>query len=208
MPDKPLADPIGRKKLPTLKSWPKQILKKWPAADLQSLLDDLGQFDIDHAVGKSRVLDGGAQLAGKRARNFLAEGLADYGDLRNEPTKEVTSGLSPYLHFGHISAHEVFQIIVEQEEWSEGDVAEKALGQSRGWWGARECVESFLDELITWRELGYNMCWQREDDTEFESLPAWAQKTLKEHTKDRREYLYTLEEFENATTHDHLWNAA
>lgn len=26
--------------------------------------------------------------------------------------------------------------------------------------------------------------------------------------KDKREYLYTLEEFENAQTHDDLWNAA
>lgn len=36
----------------------------------------------------------------------------------------------------------------------------------------------------------------------------WAQKTLKDHAKDKRPYIYTLEQLEKATTHDSLWNAA
>ncbi len=36
----------------------------------------------------------------------------------------------------------------------------------------------------------------------------WAKKTLQDHAKDRREYLYTKEQLENAKTHDQLWNAA
>ena len=68
--------------------------------------------------------------------------------------------------------------------------------------------ESFLDELITWRELGYNMCWQRTDYDRYESLPDWAQKTLAEHASDPRPFVYSHEEFEKAETHDPLWNAA
>lgn len=77
-------------------------------------------------------------------------------------------------------------------------VAAKATGSNSGWWGASEEVESFLDELITWRELGYNMCWQRDDYDQYESLPQWAQQTLDDHAKDDRPHVYTLEQFENA----------
>jgi deoxyribodipyrimidine photo-lyase len=71
-----------------------------------------------------------------------------------------------------------------------------------------EAAEAFLDELITWRELGFNMCWQRDDYESYKSLPDWAQKTLGVHSKDKRPHVYTLDEFEAAQTHDHLWNAA
>ncbi len=71
-----------------------------------------------------------------------------------------------------------------------------------------ESAEAFLDQLITWRELGYNMCWQREDYDQYESLPEWAQITLAKHDRDHREYCYELEEFEAANTHNALWNAA
>jgi deoxyribodipyrimidine photo-lyase len=69
-------------------------------------------------------------------------------------------------------------------------------------------AESFLDELVTWRELGFNMCWQRPDYDQYESLPAWAQQTLEEHSSDLRPVVYTLDQLQSATTHDALWNAA
>ena len=73
---------------------------------------------------------------------------------------------------------------------------------------SRDLGQSFLDELITWRELGYNMCAHRDDYDQYESLPDWARKTLEEHESDRREFCYEQSEFESATTHDKLWNAA
>ena len=69
-------------------------------------------------------------------------------------------------------------------------------------------AEAFLDQLITWRELGYNMCANLHTYDLYESLPAWAQDTLDGHRKDPRPLLYGLEHFENADTHDPLWNAA
>lgn len=36
----------------------------------------------------------------------------------------------------------------------------------------------------------------------------WAQDSLDLHSSDEREYVYSLEEFEDAQTHDDLWNAA
>jgi len=69
-------------------------------------------------------------------------------------------------------------------------------------------AEEFLDEFITWRELGYNMAWQRPDYADFNSLPDWARQTLEEHEDDPRDHVYTLAEFERGATHDPLWNAA
>jgi len=69
-------------------------------------------------------------------------------------------------------------------------------------------AETFLDQLITWRELGYNMCAHMPLYDRYESLPAWSQESLDRHRKDPRPYLYGLERFENAETHDPLWNAA
>jgi deoxyribodipyrimidine photo-lyase len=90
--------------------------------------------------------------------------------------------LSPYLHFGHISAHEIFHAASSKPE--------------------------FIDELVTWRELGFNMCAKRNDYDAYESLPEWAQRTLAKHAADRRPWLYTARKLEQAKTHDPLWNAA
>jgi deoxyribodipyrimidine photo-lyase len=69
-------------------------------------------------------------------------------------------------------------------------------------------AEAFLDQLITWRELGYNMCANLQTYDRYESLPAWAQETLDRHRKDPRPSLYGLDRFETAGTHDPMWNAA
>jgi len=69
-------------------------------------------------------------------------------------------------------------------------------------------AESFLDELVTWRELGYNMASRRPDYDRYESLPDWAQATLAKHAGDPRPEVYTLADFEAGRTHDEIWNAA
>ena len=208
--DMPMRNPLVRLKIPTLKKLPTTIIEKWPAADLGNLSSSnsaLANFPIDHTV-RPVATHGGAKAAKSALELFLHERLAIYGDQRNQPERAATSGLSPYLHFGHISVHQVFDAITKSAGWTPGDVAMKANGSSTGWWGTSEDVESFLDELITWRELGYNMCWQREDYHQYESLPDWAQRTLAEHASDHRPYVYELEQFDGAETHDLLWNAA
>ncbi len=57
-------------------------------------------------------------------------------------------------------------------------------------------------------ELAVNyICFNQNYDS-FEGLPNWAKLTLSKHQADKREYLYELEELENAETHDPYWNAA
>ena len=127
--------------------------------------------------------------------------------MRNEPAQQATSELSPYLHFGHISVHQIFSELTTQESWSLGHLALRATGSRSGWWGASQDTEAFLDQVITWRELGFNCCQMRKDYDQFESLPAWALRTLRLHTRDEGP-TYSLEKFEHAKTHDPLWNAA
>ena len=134
--------------------------------------------------------------------------LPSYSELRNQPEVEITSGLAPFLHFGHVSAHEMFHSLARQEEWSPGKLADKANGSREGWWGMSEPAEAFLDQLVTWREVGYNCCAYRTDYDKYQSLPPWAKATLAKHTVDKRSYLYTLDEFAAARTRDRLWNAA
>ena len=62
--------------------------------------------------------------------------------------------------------------------------------------------------MIIRRELSDNFCFYNPNYDHFEGFPAWAQKTLNEHRRDTREYLYNQEQFEKAFTHDPLWNAA
>ena len=141
-------------------------------------------------------------------QHFLVKLLPQYTELRNEPAADATSGLSPYLHFGHIAAHEIFYRLAEQEHWSPESLAHNAAGKKEGWWGMSPSAEAFLDQLVTWRELGFNFCAHRDDYDQFDSLPDWARATLARHAGDRRAYVYSLDEFAAAGTHDPLWNAA
>ena len=134
--------------------------------------------------------------------------LPRYDSDRNQPEQEVTSGLSPYLHFGHISAHQVFTEVMQSDDWNPGKIAEKATGSASDWWGASPPVESFLDELITWREVGSTCAGNVTTMISTNPCLHGLRKTLAEHANDPREYIYTLEQFEAAETHDELWNAA
>ena len=206
----PKQNPLTGIDLPKIGELPKQITNKWPSAlpILKAKGDKfLEGLDIDHSVKASFIL-GGSKAAKKATELFLKSNLIQYKDLGNEPDENVRSGLSPYLHFGHISSHHVFKQLAKQEGWNPSHLSAKGGGKREGWWNMSPAAESFLDELITWREIGYNMSSKRLDYDRYESLPSWAKDSLKKHTSDKRPYIYTLEELQACKTHDALWNAA
>lgn len=207
--DLPLEDPLAES-LPAAPEVPGSIFDRWPMVprirptEAETLL---ARLPIDHAVPVTATR--GGAVAGRRVmRRFLDEALAEYGDKRNRPDDGRSSGLSPYLHFGHISPHEVFLEVMRRERWSPEDVAPPPNGRRAGWWGIGASAEAFLDQLITWRELGYQFCHHRPDHEKWSSLPDWAQATLTIHATDTRDHLYDLDDFAAAATHDPLWNAA
>lgn len=208
--DFPHADPLAKAEFTEAAKSLQKIVSNWPMASegmLSGRGDALRRLPIDHSV-KPVGLRGGQEAARSHMKEFLAKRLPLYLEERNRPDQDVASRLSPYLHFGHISVHEIFAEVAKREKWKPEKVAVRGNGSKEGWWNMSAPAESFLDELITWRETGYNFAAHRRDYDRYESLPEWAKEALKKHAKDEREYVYGLDEFETAKTHDVLWNAA
>ncbi len=206
----PKPDPLSEVVRPFNAQLPRGILEKWPPAhDVLRGIDNasFASFPIDHSVPPSPI-HGGEREANRALKKFLQHKIDAYADCRNHPDDEATSGLSPYLHFGHISLHQVFRDLIDHERWPRNRILPEGRGQREGWWGMSRNAEAFLDEVITWRELGYNRCAHLDRYDRYESLPAWAQQTLDTHRSDARTHLYGLDQFENAETHDPIWNAA
>lgn len=206
----PVARPLRERSLPGPASVPRTVLERWPpasAALLDGDADALAALPIDHDVPPVQAR-GGTGPARRRLTAFLKDGLDRYPDERNDPDADAQSGLSPWLHWGHLSAHEVFKAVADREGWSPARLSAAADGQRTGWWGMGEAAETFLDELVTWREIGHVYCWREPDHADYDTLPAWARETLAEHEDDEREHVYGLEELREARTHDELWNAA
>ena len=159
-----------------------------PAAliDWQRILAGLS---VDRTVPEVSGFKPGERAAWAVFQDFLKNKLSDYPEARNDPTRDGQSNLSPYLHFGQISGQ---RIALEMEDSPAGQKAK----------------EAFLEELIVRRELADNFCFYNQQYDSIAGFPGWAQKTLDEHRRDPREYLYTLAQFEQARTHDDLWNAA
>ena len=207
LPEAPSPDPLAALSPRSPVAVPPTVLNRWPGAELRDPAALIARLPIDHDVGPVEA-QGGAVAAEARLSSFVDSRLASYAAERNRPELDATSGLSPYLHFGHVSAHEIFARIADREGWSPLRLAGDAKGSRAGWWGMTESSEAFLDQLVTWRELGFNRCLHVEGHDRYEALPAWARKTLAEHASDPREVVYGLDDFEFARTHDPLWNAA
>ena len=146
--------------------------------------------EIDHSVAPSEAFPGGRRAARDRLQYFLDHNLRRYAKLNREPSAEATSGLSPYLHFGQISSLEAALAVHNYAEEHE------------------LIAEEFLEQLIVRRELAFNFARFSPSLDSLDALPDWARATLAKHDRDRREYVYSREQFEQAATHDELWNAA
>ncbi len=132
----------------------------------------------------------GGRLAAEAAlRHFLEDNLRRYAREKNEPSAHATSDLSPYLHFGMISSLEVA-------------LAVKAHAAAHSL-----IADEFLEELIVRRELAFNYARWVEHPDSLANLPDWTRQTLLNHAADQREPHYRREDFEQARTHDPLWNA-
>ncbi|MCW9065379.1 MAG: deoxyribodipyrimidine photo-lyase [Ignavibacteriaceae bacterium] len=145
-------------------------------------------LSLDESVKPVEWIKPGEKAAHKTLKDFIENKIDKYSELRNDPNENVLSNLSPYLHFGQISAQRVAQIV-------------NGLGD-------HPSVNSFLEELIVRRELSDNFCYYNSNYDSFKGFPDWAKKTLNNHKKDKREFVYSSKIFEEANTHEDLWNAA
>ena len=176
----------------TAPSNPKARIPWEPHINLESLSvndDLLSGFPIDASVQPVSSFPGGTRAALNSLKRFVRDRLEGFDTQRNHPDVDGTSQLSPYLHFGHIGPHTV-ALAVKNADVPEND------------------REAFLEQLIVRRELAINFVKFNPHYDRLQGVEPWALRTLKEHRRDEREYLYTDAQLENAETHDPLWNAA
>jgi len=160
-----------------------------PETKVENLEKLVSECAIDHSVKASHFYQGGTANGRKRLKKFLKEILTDYDEARNKPEKDGSSRLSSYLHFGFLSSLEIALAVQEAD-------------------AAQASKDAYLEELIVRRELSYNFTRFNEKYDSLESLPAWVQKTMREHITDARAPIYSLEQLERGETYDELWNAA
>ncbi|MGC8754817.1 MAG: deoxyribodipyrimidine photo-lyase [Thermosulfidibacteraceae bacterium] len=153
--------------------------------------DFIKNLNIDKSVNSvENYYKGGSDEAEKLLKIFIEKKLPFYKEKRNDPTVDYTSKLSPYLHFGQISPLKAVLEILKNYDRED------------------ENVKAFINELVVWRELSRNFAWYNPFYNQYEGIPSWAKDTLEKHASDKRDYIYTLEELEDAKTHDEYWNAA
>jgi deoxyribodipyrimidine photo-lyase len=206
----------------------------------QDLARFVASLPLDQSVPPVPGVEGG-WVAGRSALTaFVRRKLARYAAERNnpdDPERSAASGLSAYLHYGHLSIQEVAESVLGPD-WTPDEINPQAAGKRDDFYCRDESINSFLDEAVTWRDVGYQwhfgknlacrfpktVSWQPTPlpHFNFESfdfsaggertlevvLPSWAKETLRKHEVDPRSHLYRLDQFENADTHDELWNAA
>lgn len=152
-------------------------------------LETIRTFDLDMSVGPAPELHGGSAVARERLKTFVAERVDRYDRDRQRADMEGGTSLSPWLHYGQISPVEVALAVLESD-------------------APAAATESFLDELVTQRELAINFALRNPDYDSWKGLPDWGRETLLKHATDPRPVTYTRSELEHAQTDDPLWNAA
>ncbi len=183
----PDADPLLHVALPQLPKVPRIIEERWPRATPELLAAEpraLAELPIDHDVGPV-PRRGGFRAGRDRLARFIGDRLRRYEE-RKHPDANAASGLSPYLHFGHVSTHEILRAIADDNDATRG----------------------FREQLLTWRELAYHTAARVHRYDRYESLPAWARTTLDQHRRDPRDPQYDIATLVAAATHDEIWNAA
>jgi deoxyribodipyrimidine photo-lyase len=185
------------------------LFETWRVRDLDRFLAAL---PLDATVPTVPGIVGGASAAKARLAEFVRQRLPGYAESRSRPTAPNdghASGLSPYLHFGHISIEQVAEAVLGSD-WTTSTLENANRGKRDGYFTRNSDANSFLDEAITWRDVGMNWHWTRRRDTASlaAALPAWAVNSLGKHAEDKRPAVYTTEQFEIGRTHDPLWNAA
>jgi deoxyribodipyrimidine photo-lyase len=155
--------------------------------DVQDVEKVISSLDIDGSVKPVDEFHGGTQEAKRRLRDFLNNRLDRFAELRNDPTQQCLSNMSPYLHFGQVSPLYIALKVL----------ATDSPGK-----------DAYLEELIVRRELSINFIHHNDRYDTIEALPDWCRTTLREHGADPRDYMYALADFEEANTHDPYWNAA
>ncbi len=159
-----------------------------PSFAIDNINESINQLSVDTTVSPSPVYHGGASRAEELLNQFISEKIYRFESLRNDPSQDFLSHMSPYLHFGQISPLYIALRLKTE--------------------APAEAYRVYLEELIVRRELAINYVYYNSNYDQFKGLPRWAKSTLEKHQYDNRKVVYSVAELEHALTHDVYWNAA
>ncbi|RXG59456.1 Deoxyribodipyrimidine photo-lyase, partial [Armadillidium vulgare] len=145
---------------------------------------------MDKTVGPVEWAKPGSKAGLKMLHEFCIKRLKLFAKKKNDPNENALSGLSPWIHFGQISAQ---RCVLEVNRYRQT---------------YPESVDAYFEECIVRRELADNFCFYQTNYDNINGAAEWARKTLEIHKKDVRPYLYSKKTLEKAKTHDDLWNSA
>ncbi|KAL3285344.1 hypothetical protein HHI36_019452 [Cryptolaemus montrouzieri] len=167
----------------------KQDKKEELEIDPALLWTENDQLDIEY-VKEITWAEPGEAAGFEMLRTYLLERLQYYGTSSYDPSKKHQSFLSPWIHFGQISTQRIaLEVVKLKNLWKE------------------QC-ERFLNEAIIRKEISDNFCLYNPNYDNFEGAEQWAKSSLDLHRTDKRNFIYTPEQFEKALTHDPIWNSA
>jgi len=161
--------------------------------DLDDIFLLINDINIDKTVKKSLYYQGGYSVASTMFSSFIFDKSDEYPE-SSDPSKDVTSLMSMYLHFGQISSLELLErlyLALNQ-------------GQIKG-----ESFDQYIEQLLVRRELAFNFVYYQEGYDKFDSMTeSWAYQTMNAHELNHKEHIYDLKHYETYDTHDPYFNAA
>ncbi|MGZ3417051.1 MAG: hypothetical protein ACXVEE_04250 [Polyangiales bacterium] len=149
----------------------------------------IARCDIDHGVRPVADRPGGSRAAHARLAAFLRGSGKTYDHSRDTPDEGATSGLSPYLHFGAISARACV-------------LAARDAGLPKA------AYDAFVEQLVVRRGLAFNHAARVPNHATWDAIPAWAKETLAAHARDDRPDARPPAKLERAKSGDPIWDAA
>ncbi|KAI0557201.1 Cryptochrome/DNA photolyase FAD-binding domain-like protein [Gracilaria domingensis] len=144
---------------------------------------------LDRRAPRLRSFRGGQNETQIRLGHIFTKRLREYGSRRNEAAKQMQSDLSLFLRAGNISAM---------------NIALCAKECARKKPSMKECLESFLEELIVCRELTVNAsCFNAKAYDMYENIfPSLVKESLALYKSVKRPKIRTNVELDAALTAD------
>ena len=122
---------------PTIKTHPAAYRLTFPEPDWEKLLKDLDA--VKNPYWEAHY-PSGPEAALTKMQDFIDHRLQYYSQDSNDPNKDVLSGLSPYLHFGQLSAQRVL-LALEESSFP------------------AEITAPFVEQIFVRKELSDNYCY-------------------------------------------------
>ncbi|XP_065573223.1 deoxyribodipyrimidine photo-lyase-like isoform X2 [Artemia franciscana] len=150
----------------------------------------VASLEVDRTVPELTWTTPGTKKGLHNLYEFCLKRLKLFADKRNDPNIDSLSGMSPFFHYGQVS---VQRAILEVKKYKQKSQAG---------------YDSFFEEAVVRRELSDNFCFYQKNYDNLDGAYPWARKTLDDHRNDKREFLYSKRQLEEAKTYDELWNSS